>query len=125
MSPGGDFGVCKDLLTSPMGHLHWFKEMMLIMQMLLEGDIQTPNTVLQVEWFYMSFHCNDCADTSAADTSSATRICQLSRNILRAFSTRESATICSVNFAMNKSAQKHAASILTSYRLIIMKSSNA
>jgi hypothetical protein len=30
--------------------------------MLPEGDTQTPNAALQVEWFYMSFHCNDCAE---------------------------------------------------------------
>ena len=39
MSLGGKFGVCKDLLTLPMDHLHWFKEMMCIMQMLPKGDI--------------------------------------------------------------------------------------
>ena len=46
MSPGGNFGVRKDLLTSPMDHLHRFREMMRITQMLSKGDIQTPNTAL-------------------------------------------------------------------------------
>ena len=63
MNPGSDFGVHKDLLVLPMDHLHWFKEMMRITQMLPEGDIQTPNAALQVEWFYMSFYCSDCAES--------------------------------------------------------------
>ena len=62
MSPGGGFGVRKDILVSSMDHLHWFKEMLRILQMLPEGDIPTPNAVLQVEWFYMSFHRTDCAE---------------------------------------------------------------
>ena len=62
MSPASNFGVRKDLLVSPMDHLHWFKEMMYIMQMLPEGDIQTPNAALKVEWFYMSFHREDRAE---------------------------------------------------------------
>ena len=40
MMPGGDFGVRKDLLVSPLDHLHRFKEMLRIAQMLPEGDIQ-------------------------------------------------------------------------------------
>ena len=49
MSPGGNFGVHKDLLVLPMDHLHRFKEMLCISQMLPEGDIPTPNAALQVE----------------------------------------------------------------------------
>ena len=51
MMPGGDYGVRKDLLVSPLDNLHWFKEMLHIAQMLPEWDIPTPNTALQVEWF--------------------------------------------------------------------------
>jgi hypothetical protein len=36
--------------------------MLHILQMLPEGDIPTPNIALQVEWFYMSFHCNNRAE---------------------------------------------------------------
>ena len=36
--------------------------MMCITQMLPTGDIQTPNTALQVKWLYMSFHRNDRAE---------------------------------------------------------------
>ena len=61
MMPGGDYRVRKELLVSPLDHLHRFKEMMRIAQMLPKGDIWTPNVALQVEWFYMTFHCSDCA----------------------------------------------------------------
>ena len=30
--------------------------------MLSEGDIPNPNTALQVEWFYMTFHRSNCAE---------------------------------------------------------------
>ena len=42
MMPGGDYRIRKDLLVSPLDHLHRFKEM---------GDIPNPNAALQVEWF--------------------------------------------------------------------------
>ena len=59
MSLGGNFGIRKDLLVSLMDHLHWFKEMLHILQMLPEGENPTPNSALQVEWFYMNFHRNN------------------------------------------------------------------
>ena len=59
MMPGGDYGVRKELLVLPLDHLHWFKEMLQIAQMLPEGDIPTPIAALQVEWFYMTFHRSD------------------------------------------------------------------
>jgi hypothetical protein len=63
MSPGGNFGVCKDLLVLPLDHLYRFKEMLRISQMLPEGDIPpNPNAALQVEWFYMSFYRSDRAE---------------------------------------------------------------
>jgi hypothetical protein len=62
MMPGGDYGVRKELLVLPLDHLHWFKEMLRIAQMLPEGDISTPNAALQVEWFYMTFHHSDCTE---------------------------------------------------------------
>ena len=62
MMPGGDYGIRKDLLVLPLDHLHWFKEMLGIEQMLPEGDIPNPNAALQVEWFYMTFHCSDHAE---------------------------------------------------------------
>ncbi len=60
--PGGDHGIHKKLLTSHSDHLHCFKEMLRITKLLLEGDIPTPNAALQVQWFYMSFHCSDCTE---------------------------------------------------------------
>ena len=62
MMPGGNYRVRKDLLVLPLDHLHWFKEMLQIVQMLPEGDILNSNAALQVEWFYMTFHCSDCAE---------------------------------------------------------------
>ena len=48
LSPGGDYGVRKDLLVLLLDHLHRFKEMLRIAQMLPEGDIPNPNAALQV-----------------------------------------------------------------------------
>jgi hypothetical protein len=62
MVPGGDHGVHKELLTSPLDHLHCFKEMLCIAKLLPKGDHPPPNAALQVEWFYMSFHHSDCAE---------------------------------------------------------------
>jgi hypothetical protein len=62
MSPGGDYGVRTDLLVLLLDHLHWLKEMLRIVQMLPEGDIPNPNAALQVEWFYITFRCNDRAE---------------------------------------------------------------
>jgi hypothetical protein len=62
LSPGGDYGVRKDLLVLLLDHLHRFKEMLRIAQMLPEGDIPNPNAALQVEWFYMTFHRSNRAE---------------------------------------------------------------
>jgi hypothetical protein len=62
LAPGGDHGVHKELLTSPLDHLHRFKEMLCITKLLPKGDIPMPNAALQVQWFYMSFHCSDHAE---------------------------------------------------------------
>jgi len=59
MAPGGDYGVHKDLMTSPMNHLHRFQEMLRIAELMPAGDIPPPNEALQVEWFYMTFHKTD------------------------------------------------------------------
>ncbi len=59
LAPGGDHGGHKELLTSPLDHLHCFEEMLCITKLLHEGDLPPPNTALQVEWFYLSFHCSD------------------------------------------------------------------
>ncbi len=62
LAPGGDHGVHKELLTSPLDHLHRFEEMLRITKLLPEGDIPMPNAALQVQWFYMSFLCSDHAE---------------------------------------------------------------
>ena len=59
MAPGGDYSIHKDLLTTPMDHLHRFQEMLRIAALMPAGDIPTPNEALQVEWFYMTFHKSD------------------------------------------------------------------
>jgi hypothetical protein len=51
LAPGGDHGVHKELLTTPLDHLHHFKEMLHITKLLPKGDIPPPNAALQVEWF--------------------------------------------------------------------------
>ncbi len=62
LAPGGENGIHKELLMSPLDHLHHFEEMLCIMKLLPKGDIPTPNAALQVQWFYMSFHCSDRAE---------------------------------------------------------------
>ena len=59
MAPGGDYSIHKDLMTSPMDHLHRFQEMLRIAELMPAGDIPPPNAALQVEWFYMTFHKSD------------------------------------------------------------------
>ncbi len=59
LMPGGDHGVYKELLTSPLDHLHCFEDMLCITKLLPKGDLSPPNAALQVEWFYMSFHFLD------------------------------------------------------------------
>ncbi len=62
LAPGGDNGIHKELLTSHLDHLHCFEEMLFITKLFPEGDLPPPNATLQVEWFYMSFHCSDPAE---------------------------------------------------------------
>ncbi len=45
-----------------MDHLHHFEEMLHITKLLPKGDIPKPNNTLQVQWFYVSFHCSDRAE---------------------------------------------------------------
>jgi hypothetical protein len=62
LAPCGDHGVHKELLTSPLDHLHHFEEMLCITKLLSKGDIPTSNAALQVQRFYMSFHHSDCME---------------------------------------------------------------
>jgi hypothetical protein len=45
----------------PANHLQGFKEMICTAEALPAGDMQLPNKMLQLEWFFMSFHSVDCA----------------------------------------------------------------
>jgi hypothetical protein len=59
MAPGGNYHPTKDLLTSPRVHVHRFKEMLCIAELLLVGDIPKPSDKLALQWYYMFFHKND------------------------------------------------------------------
>ncbi len=62
MMPGGNYNVQKRIKTSPINHLHQWEEMMCVVGLLPAGNIEMPNTQLQEEWFYMTFHKSDCAE---------------------------------------------------------------
>ena len=59
MALGGDYNVQKALTTKPIDHLHRWEEIIRVAELLPAGDIETPNSDLQVEWFYMTFHKTD------------------------------------------------------------------
>jgi hypothetical protein len=60
LQPGGDHIFQKAMMTKPIDHLCRFKEMLCLAEALLAGDMPMPNDALKVEWFYMSFHQEDC-----------------------------------------------------------------
>jgi hypothetical protein len=49
MAPGGDYRLLKDLLTSPRVHLHRFKEMLRIAELLPAGNIPKPSGELSLQ----------------------------------------------------------------------------
>ncbi len=61
MQPGGDYVFQKPMMQAPIDHLWQFEEMICMAEALPVGDKQSPNTALQLEWFYMSFHSEDWA----------------------------------------------------------------
>jgi len=62
LAPGGDHVFHKELMMTPMDHLHRFQEMLRISEKLPAGNIPVPNAALQVEWLYMSYHKSDRAE---------------------------------------------------------------
>ncbi len=48
-------------MQTPVENLQRFKEMIQMAEALPAGDMHAPNQVLQLEWFYMSFHQEDRA----------------------------------------------------------------
>ena len=68
LAPGGDHVFHKELMISPMGHLHCFQELLRISENLPACNIPAPNVELQVEWLYMSFHKSDHADKLSQET---------------------------------------------------------
>jgi hypothetical protein len=62
LAPGGDHVFHKELMTTPMDHLHRFQEMLRISEKLPAGNIPVPNAALHVKWLYMSFHKSDRAE---------------------------------------------------------------
>ncbi len=59
MQPGEDHVFQKPMMQSPVKHIQRFKEMIRMAEALPAGDMHPPNKVLQLEWFYMSFHKED------------------------------------------------------------------
>jgi hypothetical protein len=61
MQPGGDHVFQKLMMLVPVKHLWQFEEMICMAEALPAGDMHPPNKVLQLEWFYVSFHKEDRA----------------------------------------------------------------
>jgi hypothetical protein len=59
MAPRGNYHLAKYLLTLPHIHLHRFKEMLRITEILPAGNIPKPLDELSLQWYYMSYHKND------------------------------------------------------------------
>ncbi len=49
------------MMQTPVNHLPQFEEIVHTAEALPTGDMQPPNKALQLKWFYMSFHSEDCA----------------------------------------------------------------
>jgi hypothetical protein len=60
MQPGSNYPLQKDLMTFPRMHARRVKEMLQIAKALPAGNWPKPLEALALEWFYMSFHKNDC-----------------------------------------------------------------
>jgi hypothetical protein len=60
LQPGGDYIFQKAMMTKPIDHLCRFEEMLCSAEALPAGDMPAPNDALKIEWFYMSFHQEDC-----------------------------------------------------------------
>ncbi len=61
LQPSGDHVFQKLMMQTPMDHLRRFEEMIQTAETLPVGDMHPPNQVLQLQWFYMSFHKEDRA----------------------------------------------------------------
>ncbi len=61
LQPGGDHVFQKSMMQTPVNHLQHFEEMIRTAEALPARGMQPPNKVLQLEWFYMSFHSEDHA----------------------------------------------------------------
>jgi hypothetical protein len=61
MQPGKDRVFLKPMMQSPVEHLQRLEEMIWMAEALPAGDVHPLNKVLQLEWFYMSFHKEDRA----------------------------------------------------------------
>ncbi len=48
------------MMQLPVNHLWQFEEIICTAEALPAGDKQLPNKALQLKWFYMSFHSEDC-----------------------------------------------------------------
>ena len=59
MAPGGNYCLAKELLTLPHVHLHHFKEMLCIAELLPAGDIPKPSNELALQWHYILYQKSD------------------------------------------------------------------
>jgi hypothetical protein len=62
LAPGGDHQIRKDLLTALRDHARRFKEMLCIAELLPPGETPPLSEKLAVQWYYMMYHCTDCAE---------------------------------------------------------------
>jgi hypothetical protein len=61
LQPGRDHIFQKPITQMSVNHLQQFKEMISTAEALPAEDMQPPNKVLQLKWFYMPFHSEDGA----------------------------------------------------------------
>ena len=62
LAPGGDHKIVKDLMASPRDHARRFKEMLRIIEELPPGEQPPPSDKLALQWYYMTYHRNDCLE---------------------------------------------------------------
>ncbi len=113
LAPGGDHGIHKELLTSPLDHLHCFEEMLCITKFLPKGDISEPNATLQRSGSTCPFIAPTARSTSAAGVILALRQYKLSPSTSRVFFSLDSTMARSRENMMSSFAPPPSASFVT------------
>ncbi len=85
LASGGDHGIHKELLTSPLDHLHHFKEMLRITKLILKGIFLNPMPLFRYSGSTCLFIARIARSMSAAGTSSAMRRYRFLPSTLRVF----------------------------------------